>query len=60
MADAPVVHIGQNSPEFVAWRLFDRISGHESAGGETTERTYILDTYAECLWAVLHPRDRLK
>lgn len=64
MADAPVVHIGENSPEEVAFRLY-RIVGHSEKKVATsgfaesgTDRKYILDTYAECLLAVKHPEDR--
>lgn len=59
MADQPVVHIGENSPEEVAFKLFCRIGflekktdahGFIVSGGEA-DRRYILDTYAECLEA---------
>lgn len=64
MADAPVVHIGENSPEKVAYDLMMNIAGAEnrrvagskagnSIGGQTpADRKWILDTYAECLAAV--------
>jgi hypothetical protein len=57
---APVVHIGENSPEHVAFRLMETVMGVErkslyhddlSAGWSTADRKYILDTYAECLHA---------
>lgn len=61
MADpAPVVHIGENSPEQVAYKLMghiadvERKSIHQSqpTGGWTAaDRKWILDTYAECLQA---------
>ncbi len=65
MADAPVVHIGENSPEHIAFQLMLRIAHAEdvalSSMAETknTTRKWILDTYAECLEAVRHPQDRL-
>lgn len=60
MADAaPVVHIGENSPEQVAWKLLgavayaeDKQVYHASSGDNPCDRAYILDTYAECLHAV--------
>jgi hypothetical protein len=54
MADAPVVHIGENSPEEVAYKLMllirsndDKIKGKEKDG--------ILNLYAECLKVVQRP-----
>ena len=63
MADAPVVHIGENSPEYVAYRLLRDIAGVEekSKGPAYTmanaDRKWILDTYAECLHTVKGYRD---
>ncbi len=52
MADKPaVVHIGENSPEGVAYKLFIDIRNAESNSTQTRDRAYILDTYAECLVA---------
>lgn len=61
MADKPqVVHIGENSPEYVAYKLMVDVmrlerkttsTGDLSAGWSTAERKYLLDTYAECLLA---------
>jgi hypothetical protein len=61
MADsAPVVHIGENSPEHVAYRLLldiQRIERKVFSGGEIkqgwsgADRKWVLDTYAECLQA---------
>jgi hypothetical protein len=61
MADAaPVVHIGENSPEHVAYRLLVDIArierkafshGDLSSGWSTADRKWVLDTYAECLKA---------
>jgi len=53
MADAPVVHIGENSPEFVAYRLMEKIFAVEK--GETRNRKTILNTYAACLLAIKDP-----
>jgi hypothetical protein len=60
MADAPAVHIGENSPEQIAYKLLldiQRIEqkafhkGDLSAGWSTADRAWILNTYAECLRA---------
>lgn len=67
MADAPVVHIGENSPERIAYTLLQNImnvekmsfSGSPSGGYSTADRKYILDTYAEALDAVQSPTSRL-
>lgn len=53
MAGEPVVHIGENSPEQVAWRMTDvllRIIEKKELGKIT--RKEFLDTYSECLEAV--------
>jgi hypothetical protein len=65
MADPSVVHIGENSPEQVAYRLLHDVARAEkkSFGGgsiaATTDRKWILDTYAECLNAVRRPDRRM-
>ena len=51
MADAPVVHIGENSPEEVALKLTQIIASVEKrslAGhvANTADRKWLLDTYA--------------
>jgi hypothetical protein len=54
MADNTTVHIGENSPEQVAYKLFEHIAsvekrtlwGHQ--GGPHADRAYILKTYWEC------------
>lgn len=53
MADAPIAHIGENSPEEVAYKLMQRIFSAEnrSASG-SQDRKYILSTYVECVKAV--------
>ncbi len=68
MADQPVVHIGENSPEHVAYQLMLQISSaegkvfHGNPGGkkEIASRQWILDTFAECMVAVRAPLRRLK
>jgi hypothetical protein len=62
MADSkPVVQIGENSPEQVAYKLMELVAEIEeksiqtkkpSAPGWTAaDRKWILDTYSECLQA---------
>lgn len=55
MSDNAILHVGENSPEQVAYKLFLRIglaeeklniSGNPTPG---TDRKWILETYAECL-----------
>jgi hypothetical protein len=61
---APVVHIGENSPEQIAYKLFDHIVRVErqdlypDRGEQGATRKWILDTYAECLLAVKAPGHR--
>jgi hypothetical protein len=52
MADAPVVHIGENSPEQVAFKLYNHVRGMNDA-----ERKKALELYGECLMAVKQPGD---
>lgn len=49
MADAPVVHIGENSPEYVAYKLMNDILRLEKH--QTISRKLLLDTYSECIEA---------
>jgi hypothetical protein len=51
MADAPVVHIGENSPEQVAFNLMKAVLIAEKQLNSADRKT-ILDTYSECLDAV--------
>ncbi len=62
MADsAPVVHIGENSPQQVAYKLMEKVatverksinsSSPDASGWSAADRAWILDTYAECLRA---------
>lgn len=61
MADQAVVHIGENSPEQVAFKLLKEVARAEGKGlydgahGEKPDRKWLLDTYAECLIAVTSP-----
>jgi hypothetical protein len=57
MADAPVVHIGENSPEEVAFKLMSLIR-HLQAQNSPKDMKGILDAYAECLRAVKDPYAR--
>jgi hypothetical protein len=65
MADAPpVVHIGENSPEQIAYRLMHDVANVEkrqlySHGDQPADRKWILDTFAECLNAVKRPGRRV-
>jgi hypothetical protein len=53
MADKPVVHIGDNSPEHVAYQLMRDIQA--SGAGFKLNTDQFLDLYAECLMAVRNP-----
>jgi hypothetical protein len=54
---APVVYVGENSPEQIAYRLMLDIASverkvlHSNSGGEFTsaDRKWILDTFAQCM-----------
>lgn len=57
MAEQNTVHIGENSPEQVAYNLMKDIAAIEkrelySHGDNPADRNYILDTYNRCLQAV--------
>lgn len=56
MADAAAVHIGENSPEYIAYRLMLNIASCEErtlhSGAKAADREYILTTYQQCLRAV--------
>ena len=68
MADQPVVHIGENSPEQVAFKLMFNIARVEGKvlhrnpedGEETASKEWLLDTYAECLRIVKNPIKKTK
>jgi hypothetical protein len=52
MADNMTVHIAENSPEHVAYKLFEQIRLAEEKGARNSDREYILQTYARCLHIV--------
>jgi hypothetical protein len=54
--DAPAIHIGENSPEYVAYLLMFQVNSAEKP--QTRTRKEILDLYAECLLTVRAPSDR--
>jgi hypothetical protein len=60
-----VVHIGENSPEHVAYKLMERIAEAEgknlhrsSSDQHKADKAWILDTYAECIRTVRAPTSR--
>lgn len=67
MTDTSILHIGENSPEQVALKLFELVTRVErksvtasdeselKAGWTKADRAYILATYGECLRMVRHP-----
>lgn len=67
MADSTTVHIGENSPEEVALKLFYEVAAAEKKDTwkgyghtEKPDRKWILDTYFECLQAVKGYRPKPK
>lgn len=53
MADEAVVHIGENSPEQVAYKMMQLIASVENrseygSGDNPVNREWILRTYAQC------------
>jgi hypothetical protein len=62
MADT-IVHIGENSPEEVAYKLLQNIASQEKKTlvvKSDAERKWLLDTYAECLMTVRNPSGRFR
>lgn len=60
MPDKTTVDIGRNSPEEVAFKLFDIIANVEKRelyghGKNPVDREYVLRTYAQCVQAVKIP-----
>jgi hypothetical protein len=60
MADN-VVHFGENSPEYIAYKLLQEVMhtegkttsrGQLGPGLSNADRNYLLSTYQECLMAV--------
>lgn len=65
MANEAVVHIGENSPEQVAYKLLVHISNVEKRnmdghGDKPADRKWVLDTYTECLQAVMGRHNKAK
>ncbi|WP_420431068.1 hypothetical protein [Hyphobacterium sp.] len=63
MADGTTIKQDHNSPEEVAYKLFQDVLNVEKRalyahGDNPADRKLILDTYAECLLAVKSPHDR--
>jgi hypothetical protein len=65
MADETIVHLGDNSPEQVAYKLMREVAAVERitiGGGDLQPqwtragRAWILNTYQECLYAVKNPK----
>ncbi|WP_322882632.1 hypothetical protein U8C37_10170 [Sinorhizobium medicae] len=66
MSDKNIVHIGENSPEEVAFKLLQAVAAVEKKslsaadasdlkpGWSKADRTYILSAYGECISAVRH------
>jgi hypothetical protein len=58
MAEAAGVHIVENSPEYVAFKLLQEIAAVEGRairgiqGDKRANRKWILDTYAQCIAVV--------
>ena len=67
MAETSVIHIGENSPEYVAFRLMEKIAASEgriftdrpNGTQQSADRVWILSTYRECLSAVLGVRNQM-
>ena len=60
MADNNAVHIGENSPEQVAFKLMQQIANVEGKefyvlNGKQVDREWILRTYMQCLRASRNP-----
>jgi hypothetical protein len=61
-AAAPVIHIAENSPEHIAYRLLRDVAliehkaitgpGEIKEGWTRADRKWLLDTYSECLTSV--------
>lgn len=61
MSEGAIVHIGENSPEEVAYKLMTLIAGAESRqlyghGTNPVTREWVLKTYSQCL-RVIRGRD---
>jgi len=65
MSDTTILHTGENSPQYIAFRLLQEVAYAEkkelwkgASAAEKPDRKWILDTYSECLTAVQHPHMR--
>jgi hypothetical protein len=66
MAESSIIHVGENSPEYVAFKLMEKIAAsegrifHDRPNGtqQSADREWILSTYRECLSAVLGHRNK--
>ena len=57
MPDAPAIHAGEISPEYVAYLLMHDVRhGEKTTVTEADYRAYLLDLYVECLDAVVGQR----
>ncbi len=62
MADKTTIQMGENSPEHVAFKLFNiiadlekrSITGYAGDGYKPADRLYVLQTMVDCLNAVKH------
>lgn len=63
-----VVHLGENSPEQIAYRLMLHIAdcegisvtGLDGDGFKPADRKWIMDTYAECIRMIRQPNSQLR
>jgi hypothetical protein len=66
MADQTSEHASEETPEYLAYRLFLHIAdletknlhGDPARDRTVADRKWVLDTYAECLQAVRSPESR--
>ena len=64
MADVPIIHMSENSPEQVAFKLLREVASLEgkkafgAPSGTAIDRKWLLDAYAECLVSVRNPGSR--
>lgn len=59
MSDKSVIHMGENSPEQVAYKLMGQLArtdGYTLGGmGEAPPREWIIKTFSACLMAIRAP-----
>jgi hypothetical protein len=58
MADQTVVRIGENTPEFVAYKLMNDLIAISTDPAPKRDQKWVLDLYAECLETVRNPHKR--